>query len=121
MRNRPYVPVWLPLAVLIAAVLAGCNREENAGPAKSAPPVTTVKTAIVQQRDLARTVDLTGEVVAGTSVTISATVEGPISLAEKRTLLDWSGNFRARSFRRQFNCMKIHMRRQVGIPDFFQR
>lgn len=84
MRNRPVVAVWLPLALLIAVALAGCNREESAGPAKSAPPATVVKTTAVQKRDLARTVDLTGEVVAGNSVTISATVEGAISFCPWR-------------------------------------
>jgi multidrug efflux pump subunit AcrA (membrane-fusion protein) len=67
------------LLLLITGAVAGCDRQESAAAAKSTPPAMIVKTAVVLERDLARTVDLTGEVVAGTQVTISATVEGPIS------------------------------------------
>ena len=79
MKNGFSMPAWLPIGLVLAAILTGCNREENAGAAKATPPVIAVKSAIVQKRNMARTVDLTGEVLAGNSVTISATVEGPIS------------------------------------------
>mgnify|MGYP000061883493 CR=1 FL=1 len=79
MKTGHSIPAWLPVGFVLAAALTGCNREENAGAAKATSPAMTVKTAVVQQRDLARTVDLTGEVVAGNSVTVIATVEGPIS------------------------------------------
>ena len=78
MRDPSAVRTLLTVGLLIVGVLAGCKRHDNAGTAKSAPTPLAVRTATVQNRDLARTVDLTGEVVAGTTVTISATVEGPI-------------------------------------------
>jgi multidrug efflux pump subunit AcrA (membrane-fusion protein) len=67
---------------MLVVALAGCGRGGAANQAKTEeaqakPP--TVKTALVQTRDLAQTVDVTGEVVATDSVVVSATVEGPIA------------------------------------------
>ena len=70
-------------ALLLVVALTGCGRGSGAAnQAKTDEAQTrapTVKTVLVQTRDLAQTVDLTGEVVATDSVVVSATVEGPIA------------------------------------------
>jgi len=69
--------------LLLTLALTGCGRGSGAAnqaktdEAQAKAP--TVKMALVQTRDLAETVDLTGEVVATDSVVVSATVEGPIA------------------------------------------
>ena len=69
--------------LMLVVALTGCGRGSGAANQAKAEEAQakapTVKTALVQTRDLAQTVDLTGEVVAIDSVVISATVEGPIA------------------------------------------
>ena len=84
MNNRFSMPAWVSVGLALVAMLAGCNREGNSGTVKPTNSAITVKTVLVQKRDMARTLELTGEVVAGTSVTISATVDGPISFCPWR-------------------------------------
>ena len=80
MRYPRFNSVWSITGLLIlVSCLAGCHREDQAEQTKNSPTAIKVKTTVVQLRDMARIVDLTGEVVAGNSVTISATVEGPIA------------------------------------------
>jgi len=70
-------------ALMLVVALTGCGRGSGtASQAKTDEAQTkapTVKTVLVQTRDLAQTVDLTGEVVATDSVVVSAIVEGPIA------------------------------------------
>jgi len=71
------------LALLLFMAVVGCGCGSDARPqarsGESPPPAPSVKIAPVQTRDIAQTVDLTGEVVATDSVVVSATVEGPIA------------------------------------------
>jgi multidrug efflux pump subunit AcrA (membrane-fusion protein) len=71
------------LALLLFVAAVGCGRGSDAkaqGKTGESPPqAPSVKAAPVQTRDLAQTVDVTGEVVATESVVVSATVEGPIA------------------------------------------
>jgi len=71
------------LALLLFVAAVGCGRGGDATPpvksGESPPSAPSVKVAPVQTRDLAQTVDVTGDVVATDSVVVSATVEGPIA------------------------------------------
>jgi HlyD family secretion protein len=71
------------LALLLFVAAVGCGRGGDAKTqvksGEAPPPAPNVKTIPAQTRDLAQTVDVTGEVVATDSVVISATVEGPVA------------------------------------------
>ncbi|MEX0775803.1 MAG: efflux RND transporter periplasmic adaptor subunit [Phycisphaeraceae bacterium] len=71
--------------ILLAVIAPATGCERQSAPAGDAPgkPIS-VKTIIAQPRTMAWTAELTGEVVAAQSVTISATVEGPISFCPWR-------------------------------------
>lgn len=71
--------VLFAVGLTIAVAMTGCNKPAASAEDKTGPAAMPIKTAVVQRRDMSRTIDLTGEVVPGTSVVISAMVEGPIS------------------------------------------
>ena len=82
-KNSAHV-VWSLALLLLVAGLGGCGRGDAVETTAPAGAPVAVRVARVQQRDIAQTVDLTGEVVAANAVSISATVEGPIGFCPWR-------------------------------------
>ncbi|MBF0180105.1 MAG: efflux RND transporter periplasmic adaptor subunit [Magnetococcales bacterium] len=76
MTRRSSIGVWF--AVLLA--LAACSKKEEAGAAKSTPPVT-VSVAAVEQVDLPVTIQAMGNAVSCHSVAVKAQVEGTLAQA----------------------------------------
>jgi HlyD family secretion protein len=69
-----------PLMVLWGlAFSVGCSRDQTpANPKKEEAKPRTVKVALLKPQSISRILETTGEVVATNTVTLSATVEGPI-------------------------------------------
>jgi len=80
-RKRPARAQHL-FCLLLCLLLLGCDASrQETGKAKKLP---SVETALAQKRHLIETIETTGEIIAANTVTLEATVEGPISFCPWR-------------------------------------
>jgi len=76
--NRNFTPFVL-MAIWGLAFSVGCGQDQTAAtPKKEEAKARTVKVEVLKPQSISRTLETTGEVVATNTVSLSATVEGPI-------------------------------------------
>ncbi len=77
MKERRSVLMVIVTCCMVLIMVGGCGKTEQSG--RKSKPAALVKTAVAETTNLVELIETTGDIVAVNTVTLEATVEGPIA------------------------------------------